>query len=369
MNKVARFISSVSVIQLLGILLLIQFFKTGVWVIPNIEGSFVISRDLTRNPFSDPNAHYLMWSFLGPVLAHLLSINTLSGFILMHFLLTLAGVVIYLLGLQKNLPHYELKKSLIVYFSLPIAGTIWYWVGMDGITFLLMASILVFNRHWFIVLPLSILLGINHFEQGFVAFLILLIASVIIRLHRIKTPVDYRWCLLVLLGIIIGKTLLAYWFFIHELTVLGRFYWLKQHFKIMLKQWFTHPHVILFSFFGTGWFFVSAALKRLEYLRMALLCSLALLIVLSLISGDQTRVIALTSFPLLHVFLIANKDFLRRVNEKEIAIIFIAYILVPWAWCWGGDPKVSAFPFDLMWIVDHLFGTHLLPKDILAPFR
>ena len=79
MNKVARFISSVSVIQLLGILLLIQFFKTGVWVIPNIEGSFVISRDLTRNPFSDPNAHYLMWSFLGPVLAHLLSIKTLSG--------------------------------------------------------------------------------------------------------------------------------------------------------------------------------------------------------------------------------------------------------------------------------------------------
>lgn len=370
MNKITRFISSASDIQVFLILILIQLIKTGVWVIPNIGLSFVISRDLTKNPFSDPNAHYLMWSYLGPVLAHLLSIDTLSGFILMHLLLTLAGVVIYFSGLRKTygaLPC--LKKSLIVYFSFPVAGTIWYWVGMDGITFLLMASILVFNRHWFIVLPLSILLGVNHFEQGFLGFFLLFIGVTIVRLREIKTSVSPRWCLLVLLGVIIGKGLLAYWFFTHELIVLGRFYWLKQHFTMMLKQWFTHPHVILFSLFGTGWFFVLVAWKRLENVRAALLLTLVTLTALSLVSADQTRVIALISFPFLHVFLIANEDFLSTINEKEFAAFLIAWILVPWAWCWGGDPKVSAFPFDLMWIADHLFGNNLLPKDILAPFR
>jgi hypothetical protein len=66
--------------KLIFVLLGIMLFKTGVWFIPNIGATVAIAQDPFTNPFLNPNAHYLLTSWLSPYLAWLfgLSGNTIS---------------------------------------------------------------------------------------------------------------------------------------------------------------------------------------------------------------------------------------------------------------------------------------------------
>ena len=57
-------------------LFVIFFIKVGFWYIPNLELSHQIALDPLKNPFSDPNAHYLMTTWLSPFLAWLMGIKT-----------------------------------------------------------------------------------------------------------------------------------------------------------------------------------------------------------------------------------------------------------------------------------------------------
>jgi hypothetical protein len=89
----------------------------------------------------------------------------------------------------------------------------------------------------------------------------------------------------------------------------------------------------------------------------------------SIITFDQTRVVCIITFPLIAVYWLLNEDFLNRVGDGELSLIFLIWVMMPWFFVWQGIPRWSAFPYDIVYLVYRIFG-FALPADISGwPFR
>jgi hypothetical protein len=84
LEHIDRFIFESKLSKLISWLILASFVKVGIWHIPNIYASYAIAQNPFINPFSDPEAHYLLWSWLGPFLAWCLAINSEALFFIFH---------------------------------------------------------------------------------------------------------------------------------------------------------------------------------------------------------------------------------------------------------------------------------------------
>lgn len=87
------------------------------------------------------------------------------------------------------------------------------------------------------------------------------------------------------------------------------------------------------------------------------------------ISADQTRVLAIITFPLVSTYWLLNQDFLNKLTRRELSLLFTTWALMPWGWVWEGAPKWSAFPYDVAYILHRIFGWFNVPADpALWPF-
>lgn len=84
------------------IILLLICLKTGIWYIPNIGATLAIAVDPFTNPFQNPMAHYLMYSWLGPFLAWLLGITTKNTFVLFHLFFTFCFFFLFVVFAYKS---------------------------------------------------------------------------------------------------------------------------------------------------------------------------------------------------------------------------------------------------------------------------
>ncbi|HEX7988076.1 MAG TPA: hypothetical protein VF616_31510, partial [Duganella sp.] len=57
--------------RLVAVLLLATLVKTGLWFMPNLDSTALIAANPFVNPFSNPDAHYLLTSWLGLYVAWL----------------------------------------------------------------------------------------------------------------------------------------------------------------------------------------------------------------------------------------------------------------------------------------------------------
>jgi len=113
---------------------------------------------------------------------------------------------------------------------------------------------------------------------------------------------------------------------------------------------------------GLGWL---VALRFMDWGRNSapFFITLAGLCLLLPVSEDQTRVLAVITFPLVAVYWLLNKDFLEKLTRKEISLLFTAWTLIPWGWTWVGEPKWSVFPYDVAYIMHRIFGWFSVPAD------
>jgi hypothetical protein len=135
-----------------------------------------------------------------------------------------------------------------------------------------------------------------------------------------------------------------------------------------LRQFFYHPFVTVFSAFGVAWLVV---FKQFDDGRKAIpiLVVLGGLMFLLPISGDQTRVFAVSSFLLVGVYWLLNPTFIRSVDNKTVSALFLAWLVVPWAWVWGAVPRASALPMNVTYLLHATFGWLSIPADtIMWPF-
>jgi multidrug transporter EmrE-like cation transporter len=349
---------------------LITIFKTGVWIFPNIGASELLAQNPFINPFDDPNAHYLVWNWLGPFLAWLIGAKGKWEFILLHLFYSIGFTYLTIRMILKNSEGDEGRAGLIIFSVLSVASTSYLWIGMDSLTLLLMALALAYPEFMAITFAMGTLLGMQHFEQGFFATSGLLIAIILSRRVNQITFYSVKFCLIWMMGVIFGKIVLFGIFNYHSLAVnSGRVYWLNVHLPILLNQFFFHFHYILWSILGVGWF-VAIRFADLKRNSIPFFIALALMMLLIPVSGDQTRVLAIITFPLICNYWLLNSSFLKSISKNEIASLFVIWALMPLAWVWGGTPKWSAFPYDIAFILNKILGWFSIPGRIeMWPFN
>lgn len=369
LNKVEKLIFEVDAWKLVLIIALLGFVKTGIWYIPNLGASQVIATNPFSNPFSDPDAHYLFWSWLGPFAAWLIGANGKWQFLVFHLFFSIAFTLLFIKIAFDNFPSDLARSSLVLFSALPVSATSYFWISADSITLFLMLLALASSGSVILTFIIGTLLGMQHFEQGFFAALGLLFAIALSSKQGYVLRYSWKYCLGLLIGVCFGKAALLCIFEYNSIVInSGRMHWLRSHIHLLLNQFFYHFHYIIWSVLGIGWFF---ALRFADWgtRSVPFFLSLACLSLLLPISGDQTRVLAIVTFPLISAYLLFNRDFLEGLTRREVALVFTGWALMPWYWVWGGIPKWSVFPYDVSYVLHELFGWFNIPADpALWPF-
>lgn len=355
--------------RLVAALGLLGLAKTGFWQIPNFGASRLIAQDPFTNPFQDPNAHALYWSWLGPFLAWLIGATSAPAFFAFHLLLSAGFWALFAATSFRDLPAREARLSLLLFAALPVSATAFFWVSTDSLTLFLMMLAFALPPRSAVAAVMGLLLGMQHFEQAFLGFGGLLAASLLARWAGREPPRPVPWTAALVLGTLAGKLALTALFRGLGVEVnSGRLYWLAEHLPLLLQQFALHPHVILFSVLGPGWLALVPYLERGREALPFVLALLGLMLLLP-VSGDQTRVLAVVTFPLLMGFWLRGGPFLASLDDRWAAWLLLAWVLVPWAWVWGGLPRWSALPYDLAFLLHHGLGWPEAPPDpFAAPF-
>ncbi len=357
------------VARLVAALLVIGLLRVGIWLFPNLQASLLIAQDPFRNPLQDPVSHYLMWNWLGPYLAWLVGATEIGTHALLFLAFSLAFVALFIGAARLSLSDEQSRKAIIAFFMLPVSGTSFYWVGMDSLTLLLLmiASCL---RHVPAAAPVvGILLGMQHFEQGLFAVLALVVSAIVAAWTTRRPPDGLVYWLLCLAGLVAGKALLRLVFDAHGVHVsTDRADWLAAHLKGIVAGASTSPHAIVWSVLGIGWVL---ALRYADRGRASLpfFVPLALLVGLMFFVGDQTRVLCIVTFPLVYVHWLSDEAFLSSISRAQASLLLIVGSLMPWYWFWG-EPQGSAFPFDVLVVLDGLLDLRIVPEQFWTwPFR
>lgn len=150
-----------------------------------------------------------------------------------------------------------------------------YWLGMDGMTLLLMLIVmLTFFSSW-TILP-AIFLAWQHFEQGIVAFAFLLGTLVLAAIFSYDNNALQHLKIVtrIIFGLLIGKTFMVLWFHIAHIELAGgRYMWLKTQANEFINQWEAGWPYILFSLFGVGWVLILKNIKKVGRWLLALCLS------------------------------------------------------------------------------------------------
>jgi hypothetical protein len=363
-GALATFVYSAPRWKLVTFLVIVNVLKSGVWYIPNLA----VSLRVAKNPFSNglrdfPEAHYIFWSWFAPFLAWRIGATGQWSFTAFHLVFAIGFTALFIAMLFARLPEPQARTALILFTVLPVSATAYFWISMDGVTLFLMACALALRKYWPLSLLVGIALGMQHFEQGFCALGVLIVALLLGKYFKSSTEYSVRWAVASLAGVVIGKGLLMA-LFIHwhiELNS-GRLYWLLANRRLLLGEFVYHFQYIIYSVFGVGWIFV---LKTTELGRKAipLFIGIAGALLLLPISADQTRVVAIVSFMLVAVFCLLNLSFLTRLDKQFVSWLLATWLIVPYAWVWNGNPKWSVLPYDIVMLLHKLHGCFSVPPN------
>lgn len=371
LDPVERFIFDSPRRRFIATLLVVSLCKTGIWYIPNTGLSRLVALDPFTNPIADPYAHYLYWNWLGPYLAWLIGATGRYSFVVFHLAFAIAFTSLATFAFFDRLPEREARIAFLVFTALPVSGTVYYWVGMDAVVLFLMLVPLVFSKSRLVPLLAGIALGMQHFEQGLVAGVVLSITIVVARRMRLEPPYPLRFATAWICGTGIGKlTLIALFAHWNAKVNNGRLVLFGHEFETLLLEAVFHVQVIVWSMLGVGWLVLLVYVDRLRSQAIPLCTGLLLCMPFLVLAQDETRVMSIITFPLLAGYWLFDGSALARVSAREAALLLVAWLLVPWSWTWLGIPRWSALPYDVYWLLDALVGPFTsIPMEVGRLFR
>ncbi len=128
-----------------------------------------------------------------------------------------------------------------------------------------------------------------------------------------------------------------------------------------------HFQPMLFSVLGAGWivviYYCETGKKAIPFLL-----GLFVLICFQAICNDETRVVCIITFPLIATFWLLNEEFLKKISVNCIAWILLIWLILPWMFVWG-TPKFSVFSYDIIFLLNKLFGVFTIPVNATWPFQ
>lgn len=354
-----RFLSRKS--HLFFVVFSIALLKSGIWVFPAINSSFVISQQPFTQPFSDPDEQYLITTWFASYFAHVLGIKSLASFIILHFVFAFSAVYLLFRFIRESVEPLEQGKALILFAMLPAVSTIFYWVGMDSFTFLIMVLFLNFKNRLYFILFIGIIGGLHHFEILIISAISLCLFEIIKGMSKVRLR-EILPGFFFLIGIILGKIILFLIFEFLDVKVSRNrvsigLDGLKSNLELISKYGF----LIYWSMLGVVWLVLIFSIFKRNRDSLALVVSLLIPMTVVFFVRDSSRVIQLTSFLTISIGLLSNKLTLKNISIKHIKLISILWLLIPWVWIWQ---KVfgSNTLFTFRYVLSRLFDNDLAPR-------
>lgn len=331
---------------------------------PNMSSSL----EIIKNPFISPSlpedGQYIFSSWLYHFLAYALGANTQIKLFALGFIFASLFFFISLNEIRQQVGDKFLLSAGVFFILLPASFTAFFWVGMDGLTLLLMMLAIRSRARKHASVFFGVCLGLQHFEQGAVAFTILLVASALL-----KRKNEAIMSLRIFSSIIAGKILLDAVLFSLNIQHKGRALWLADHFSELTLSTFLNFPQVLWSLFGFGWLIIFAVVQRTK-INIVYSIPVVLVLLLAFISADQTRTMAIASFPFILRLIILNEDFYANVPKVEFRKLAFLVVLSPIVWVWSGDTYSTLIFHDFGFLLGRFFGLFPIPEDpALWPFK
>lgn len=323
--------------------------KSGVWAMPNITVQHLVSQSLTVNPLSDPDEQYLYQNYFSPMIFGLLGGKSLASFVLFSAIISLLFLMIFIAWfVNYHGREIALKRNgLLTTLVFPVFAVPFYWLGMDGMTLLLIFATLIAMQGlaWKTLSAFfAVLLSFQHFEQAVASYSLLTFTLIIPLALRTKSHIGYLYkTLWVVLWVILGKIIMMLFFHMMGIEISGdRFAFTQKYLDAFLNQWKASWPWILYATFGAGWLLILFHFhESWPIVIVALLAFIALMVF-----GDQTRLSTIVTFPSLFYWFFANRQIWE--NRKTIhGGIVLLYIFVPFVYVWGGQPFGSMYKYDI----------------------
>jgi hypothetical protein len=346
---------------------------SGIWIMPNAFLSYVLSQNLTVLPFTQVQEHYLMNNYLQPALFGLMGGQTFIGYVGYSLFISFLFIMTFAVWfLKKHGEDVALKEyKLLVALCFPVFTIAFYWLGIDSLTLLLMLLTLIFLENYWRYL-FAFLLAFQHFEQGIMAFLLLLFSIFIWNGYlyyannkSVKSYKPVKPVIGVVISLLMGKLILISYFYSLGISLEGdRQSFLENNLEQFLTNWQNYWHYILISLFGIMWLFVLKSLHKLWPLVLVAL----IVWLLTMFVGDQTRVATIVLFPVVFYWLFADKTIWANFTQKHVILLLIFFIIIPPLIVWGG-PNYSLLELD--WpLLQHLRSDQPLEQfDLLMPYK
>lgn len=349
LQRVIKFIFGIHFWLFYSFILIISGLQNGLWGGLQTYLLFLISEDIFKNTLAThPLDQWMYTSFLGPVLAYFTFFNqSVYTYIVLQFTIFFVFFPLLILALRHRHGDFSARTFLLFFFLSPLANILLTWLGTpDMLTILLLMLFIIFIDKPPVVFLAIFLLSINHFEQGAVVCISVIIFSWITGRNRIAS-------IFALIALILGKISLDWYFVSHNFGVeysrldyvedAGRY----QYFRAFLSN----PFALFFSFYNLFGIFLAAYLVyfgKKSRITIAFLVYNVMAFLVVLITLDQTRVFAMLTFPAVLLLLTSpqfqqleesEKDFFKQV----LAIIFILGLWMPRFVVWNGDVFYSSY--------------------------
>lgn len=125
--------------------------NTGFWPMPNLSAQFLVSQNLTHNPFPDPLAQYLFTNYLQPAIfgffggESVITYGLYAAFVSLLFLIIFGVWFVGYHGKPVAVDQFKLFPAIV----FPVFMVPFYWIGMDGMTcLLLLLTVMSFTSRW-----------------------------------------------------------------------------------------------------------------------------------------------------------------------------------------------------------------------------
>jgi hypothetical protein len=306
---------------------------------------------LTQDPFaqisSDPDLQYLTWSWLQPFLAWLLGLNDGPRYFLFTLAISVATGIVFFAYCFRTFEGESARKAILIFAVLPVSGIVYYRLGLDGATVLLLICAFVARRKLPWVLVLGVLLGMQHFEQGACSAAILGGAMLVDAYRKRSLQPGLGFPAALFAGVLAGRLVLIAIFDAYDMTGAGRADFVAKYLGEMPRDIFLGLPVSLWSGLGLGWlllprFHQEAGRKAGFYV------ALALCLPLLFVTLDTTRVMAiLLLLPILHYWF-GDDALVRRISRREAAILGTIWALFPWIYTIKGAVYTSVLPRNIL---------------------
>jgi hypothetical protein len=327
-----------------------------------------ISLDPFTNPFvEDLNAQYLMTSWLGNFIAFALKVDDFAIFFLLHLVFSISFLIVMLGHVRKVLEFRSARKATLVFLSLPVAATSFYWVGMDSLTLLLFALVVKLSNNSVWPIFFGCMIGLQHFEQGVFAVVISLAGAAVLSFSdKPKAKWIFTVSLKTLVGIVIGKVILQIIFASNSITLESdrTTLWLNNLsglFNLFRDNW----NEIAWSLLLPGWVIIGAAYFFRLGERHSYIAVLALGWMTSALVFDQTRVGVIVTYFYFALSLFKSQEIFERLHPRFFSIYVGLWMVIPWQWIFGGVTKESLFIYDILWLIR--MTAALFHVDVPAP--